>query len=42
MNHIGTLTLETERLVLRRFLTSDADNMFRNWASKSTVTKFLI
>ena len=41
MNHKGTVTLETERLILRRFTISDADAMFRNWASDDEVTKYL-
>lgn len=41
MNHIGTIQLETERLILRRFTEEDADQMFRNWASDDEVTKFL-
>jgi ribosomal-protein-alanine N-acetyltransferase len=42
MTHKGTVTLETERLILRRFETGDADAMFRNWASDTEVTKFLM
>ena len=42
MNHQGTKTLETERLVLRRFRYSDAESMFRNWASDPKVTEFLM
>lgn len=42
MNHCGTKTLETERLVLRKFRLDDAEDMFRNWASNPNVTKFLI
>ncbi len=41
MNHVGTVTLESERLILRRFELSDADAMFRNWANDPEVTKFL-
>jgi len=29
MNHKGTVTLETERLTLRRFYLEDADAMFK-------------
>ncbi|NLE25317.1 MAG: GNAT family N-acetyltransferase [Clostridiaceae bacterium] len=39
--HKGTVTLETERLTLRRFELSDADAMFNNWANDAEVTKFL-
>lgn len=42
MNHCGTKTLETERLILRKFRLDDAGDMFRNWASNPNVTKFLI
>ena len=41
MNHKGTVTLETERLILRRFYIEDADAMFKNWANDTEVTKFL-
>ena len=41
MNHCGTQYIETERLVLRRFSVSDAQVMFRNWASDPEVTRYL-
>lgn len=41
MKHRGTQTLETERLLLRRFVRGDAEAMFRNWASDPEVTKYL-
>ena len=41
MEHLGTIRLETERLILRRFTVEDAQAMFRNWASDEEVTKFL-
>lgn len=41
MNHQGTKTLETERLILRKFVFEDADAMYNNWASSDTVTKYL-
>ena len=41
MIHCGTQNIETERLILRRFSTGDADAMFRNWASDPEVTKYL-
>ena len=41
MTHIGTVMLETERLILRQFTIEDADAMYRNWASDDEVTKFL-
>lgn len=42
MNHLGTQTLETERLILRRFQPGDAPAMFRNWAGDPKVTEYLI
>ena len=41
MIHRGTQSIETERLLLRRFSISDADAMYNNWASDPEVTKFL-
>ncbi len=41
MNHVGTQTIETERLILRRFTRDDAQAMFNNWASDAEVTKFM-
>ena len=41
MEHKGTLTLETERLILRRFSIDDAVAMFNNWANDTEVTKYL-
>lgn len=41
MNHLGTKTLETDRLKLRRFELPDAEAMFKNWANDPEVTKFL-
>lgn len=41
MNHCGTQTIETNRLLLRRFSADDADAMYRNWASDPEVTKYL-
>lgn len=41
MKHKGTKTLETERLILRKFTENDAEAVFRNWASDDEVTKFL-
>ena len=41
MNKIGTKTIETKRLILRRFRVEDADDMYSNWASDPEVTKFL-
>lgn len=41
MKHLGTITIETERLILRRFLLEDAQKMFDNWASDDDVTRYL-
>ena len=41
MNHKGTVRLETERLILRRFTLDDAEDAFRNWAQSEAVTKYL-
>ena len=41
MRHCGTQRLETERLVLRRFIAEDSAAMYRNWASDEEVTKYL-
>ena len=32
MKSISTQMLQTERLILRRFVESDAEAMFQNWA----------
>lgn len=41
INHDGTKLIETKRLILRPFILSDAENMFKNWANDPEVTKFL-
>lgn len=41
MQHCGTRRLESERLVLRKFIIEGAKAMFQNWASDSEVTKYL-
>ncbi|EHQ89873.1 GNAT family N-acetyltransferase [Desulfosporosinus youngiae] len=41
MRHKGTKRLETDRLILRKFQLSDAESMYRNWASDPEVTKYL-
>ena len=35
MKAIGTQTLQTDHLILRRFVESDAEAMFQNWASSA-------
>lgn len=37
----GTVTLETERLLLRPFRVSDAEAAFRNWTNDPLVTRYL-
>ena len=41
MNHKGTIELQTERLILRRFRQDDAQDVFDNWANDKDVTKHL-
>ena len=41
MDQIGTKTIETERLILRRYVVEDAEDMYQNWAGDPEVTKFL-
>ena len=42
MKHCGTQRLETDRLILRRYVSEDAIAMYKNWASDSEVTKYLM
>jgi len=41
MNHKGTVTIETSRLILRRFTMEDCEAAFRNWESDDKTTEFL-
>ncbi|MDR2908326.1 MAG: GNAT family N-acetyltransferase [Oscillospiraceae bacterium] len=41
MNHLGTKTLETKRLILRPFAMGDDQAMFDNWSNDPRVTEFL-
>ncbi len=41
MEHKGTVVLETERLILRKFKIEDVQDMFANWSSDYQVTKYL-
>ena len=41
MNHMGTVKIETNRLILRRFTMKDVNAMYKNWASEDKVTKYL-
>lgn len=42
MKHKGTVELNTERLILRRFDDNDAIHIYNNWASQDEVTKYLM
>ena len=42
MQHLGTQTIETKRLILRKFTMDDAEQMFQNYASDPEVTKYLM
>jgi len=41
MEHKGTVRIETERLILRRFVAGDAPAVFQNWTRDDRVTEFL-
>lgn len=41
MNHMGTIKIRTNRLILRKFTMKDVDAMYKNWASEDEVTKYL-
>lgn len=41
MEHKGTVMIETDRLLLRRFEEADIEAAFRNWTGDEKVTKFL-
>ncbi len=41
IQHKGTVTIETLRLILRRFEEQDAEAMYKNWAGDAEVCKFL-
>lgn len=41
MEHKGTKTLETERIILRPFREDDGEAMFRNWAGDPEVCRYL-
>jgi len=41
IQHKGTQTIETLRLVLRKFRAEDAGDMYRNWAGDPLVCKYL-
>lgn len=41
MKDVGTIRLETDRLILRRLEHSDAEDMFNNWCNDEEVTRYL-
>jgi RimJ/RimL family protein N-acetyltransferase len=41
MKNLKTVTIETDRLILRKPKLTDAKDMFTNWASDKEVTKYL-
>lgn len=41
MKHLGTVKIETDRLILRRFTQEDAKAMYYNWAYDPEVTRYL-
>ena len=41
MKDVGTIKLETERLILRRLEKNDANDMFNNWCNDLDVTRYL-
>lgn len=41
LEHKGTVTIETERLVLRRFTRDDATCVFNNWANDMDVCRYM-
>ena len=40
MKHCGTKKLETDRLVLRRYVNEDAAAMYKNWASDEDIFEY--
>ncbi len=40
MKHIGTQTIETKRLILRRFELNDAKAMYETWAHDADVSRY--
>lgn len=41
MKKLGTLRLETERLILRRFKLNDVENVYNGWVRDKQTTKYL-
>ena len=42
MKYIGTQTLETERLILRKLTIDDATQAYNNWCSSDVVSRYVI
>lgn len=41
MRGVGTKTIETDRLILRRITVNDAKDMFKNWTNDLEVSKYV-
>jgi len=41
MNHKGTITLQTDRLILRQFITDEYEKIFNNYCCDSRITKYM-
>jgi ribosomal-protein-alanine N-acetyltransferase len=41
LNHVGSKTLITDRLTLRRFANDDSEAVYNNWTSDSEVSKYM-
>lgn len=41
LHHLGTIPIETPRLLLRQFRIEDAKDMFDNWAGREEVTRYM-
>lgn len=41
MNNLGTVTLETERLILRKVTVDDCEVAFKNWTSDPLVSRYV-
>ena len=41
MEHRGAITLETDRLILRKLNVNDAEEVFKNWTSDDEVSKYM-
>ena len=40
MNHVGTQTIETDRLILRQYYITDVHDMYKNWVTDPNVSRF--